>query len=235
MKEYFSHDYNAREDQKIKKLLFTHSWIGYGLYWAIIETLYNNGGYLELNYESIAFDMRTDKNLIDSLINDFGLFKIKGKIFFSESVLRRLNQRKVKSEKAKLSALSRWNKDDNNDANALRTECDSNAIKEKKRKEKEIINNIDRDVSKPFKKPASPKYNWRELKLIQDEEVDKLFKDFLETREQLKVPAVNSERAINSLIKTLRELSDNKKDTGIKLLEQSIKNSWKDIYPLKNG
>jgi hypothetical protein len=68
MKEYFSHDYNAREDQKIKKLLFVHSWVGYGLYWAIIETLYNNGGYLELNYESIAFDMRTDKNLIESLI-----------------------------------------------------------------------------------------------------------------------------------------------------------------------
>lgn len=138
MKEYFSHDYNAREDQKIKKLLFAHSWVGYGLYWAIIETLYNNGGYLELNYESIAFDMRTDKNLIDSLINNFGLFKIKGKIFFSESVLRRLNERKLKSEKAKLSALSRWNKDSNNDANALRTESDSNAIKEKKRKEKEI-------------------------------------------------------------------------------------------------
>jgi hypothetical protein len=145
MKEYFSHDYNAREDQKIKKLLFVHSWVGYGLYWAIIETLYNNGGYLELNYESIAFDMRTDKNLIESLINDFGLFKIKNKIFFSESVLRRLNERKVKSEKAKLSALSRWNKDSSDDANALRTESDSNAIKEKKRKEKEIINNIQQE------------------------------------------------------------------------------------------
>jgi hypothetical protein len=137
MKEYFSHDYEARGDEKIKRLLFVHSWIGYGIYWAIIETLYQNSGYLILDYESIAFDMRTDKNIIDSIINDFDLFKIKGKKFYSESVLRRLNERKEKSENAKRSALIRWNKGDNKHADALPTQSDSNANKGKKRKLKE--------------------------------------------------------------------------------------------------
>ncbi len=134
MKEYFSHDYTAREDEKIKKLMFQHSWSGYGLYWGIIECLYQNDGYMELDYERIAFDMRTDKNIIDSIINDFDLFKQKANKFYSESVLKRLKQRKEKSDKARKSALSRWVSDKKTDANAKRTQSDSNANKVNKSK-----------------------------------------------------------------------------------------------------
>lgn len=140
MKEYFSHDYSTREDEKIKRLLFAHSWNGYGLYWAIIESLYQNNGFMLLDYDSIAFDMRTDKNTIDSIINGFELFKFKENKFYSESVLRRLKERKIKSEKASLSAKTRWNKGIKANANALRSESESNAIKEKKSKEYNILN-----------------------------------------------------------------------------------------------
>ena len=34
---YFSHDYNARNDIKIKKLIAKHGYLGYGIFWAIIE------------------------------------------------------------------------------------------------------------------------------------------------------------------------------------------------------
>ena len=40
---YFSHDYNARNDIKIKKLILKHGFCGYGIFWAIIEDLYNKG------------------------------------------------------------------------------------------------------------------------------------------------------------------------------------------------
>lgn len=53
-----------------------------------------------------------------------------------------------------------------------------------------------------------------------------LFLDFLEVRKKLK--AVNSERAINSLLKTLSEYDD---DTKYKMIENSITNSWKGIFP----
>lgn len=119
---------------------------GIGIYWSIIEMLYEQNGYIPLeNIEAIAFALRTQSERIEDVINSPGLFKVKNKNFYSESVLRRLNKRNLKSDKARASALSRWKSEDNDDANAMRSECDSNAIKESKvkeskRKEKEKKN-----------------------------------------------------------------------------------------------
>jgi len=132
---YFSHDYNARADQKIKKLLAKHGLYGYGVYWAIVEDLYNNANALPLDYESIAYDLRCESDIIISVINDFSLFVINGNIFSSDSVERRLLERKNKSLNASKSANKRWEKEKVN-ANALQTHSECNAIKERKEKEK---------------------------------------------------------------------------------------------------
>ena len=134
---YFTHDYNSRNDSKIKQLLAKHGYEGYGYFWAIIEDLYNNANALPLHYESIAYDMRTTPDKIESVINDFDLFVIDGNFFGSTSVERRINDRNSKSVKARESALNRWNKV-KDDANALRTHCECNAIKESKVKESKI-------------------------------------------------------------------------------------------------
>ena len=133
MKEtfYFSHDYNARSDVKIKRLIAKHGLLGYGIYWSIIEDLYQNANALPLDCESIAFDLRTNEEVVQSIINDFDLFIIEGKEFGSLSVQRRLEERVERSKKAQKSAYSRWNKN----ANALQPQSDSNAIKERKGKE----------------------------------------------------------------------------------------------------
>ena len=34
---YFSHDYNARNDEKIKRLIRKHGMQGYGVFWSIVE------------------------------------------------------------------------------------------------------------------------------------------------------------------------------------------------------
>ena len=139
---YFTHDYNARSDSKIKRLLSKHGCMGYGLYWAIIEDLYNNANVMQLDYESIAYDLRTEESVVKSVINDFDLFVIYDDFFGSNSVQRRLDERDSKSKKASESAQERWRRN----ADALRAQSDSNAIKESKGKEikvKEIkINNI---------------------------------------------------------------------------------------------
>lgn len=62
----------------------------------------------------------------------------------------------------------------------------------------------------------------------ENQELNSLFIEFLEVRKKLK--AVNSERAINTLLKTLSEYDDN---TKYKMIETSIVNSWKSVYPLK--
>ena len=135
MKEtfYFTHDYNARSDEKIKKLIRKHWMQWYGLFWSIVEDLYQNANALRMDIEGIAFDMRVDEEIVKSILNDFDLFIIEWDIFGSKSVETRLLERDEKSSKARESARKRWEK---KDANALRTQSDSNAIKEKKRKEK---------------------------------------------------------------------------------------------------
>lgn len=131
---YFSHDYNARNDEKIKRLIRKHDYLGYGLWWAIVEDLYNNANALQIDYEGIAYDLHTNPDIIKSIINDFDLFVIDGDTFGSLSVERRLNERYKKSVSARESAEKRWERY-RKDANALQTHSESNAIKEKKGKE----------------------------------------------------------------------------------------------------
>jgi hypothetical protein len=131
---YFSHDYNSRNDEKIKKLIRKHGMQGYGIFWAIVEELYNNANALHLDYDGIAFDLRTEIEIIKSVLHDFDLFVFNGDNFGSLSVQNRINNRQDKSQKARDSAYSRWNKN-KIDANAVQTQSDSNAIKERKGKE----------------------------------------------------------------------------------------------------
>ena len=140
--EYFSHDYNAREDEKIQSLIFKHGFEGYGLYWALIEMLYQNDGFIEPECERIAFALHTHNDLIEHIINDFGLFSKHGKRITSKSVLHRLRKRKGKSEKARQAAYIRWNQQVKPDADAMQTHSECNANKEKKSIVKKSIVNI---------------------------------------------------------------------------------------------
>jgi hypothetical protein len=135
---YFSHDYNARTDEKIKKLLMKHGMVGYGIYWSIIEDLYNNANALQLDCERIAYELRTDELIVKSVINDFALFQKHDDFFSSDSVQKRLSKRIEISESASKSAKKRWEKL-KHDANAMPTQSESNASamqrKGKERKE----------------------------------------------------------------------------------------------------
>lgn len=135
---YFSHDYSSRSDEKIKKLLRKHGYLGYGLFWAIVEELYMNANALQTDYEGIAFDLHSNSETIKSIINDFDLFEVNDNLFGSLSIQRRLDERNGKSGKARISALKRWGKDANGvpldserNANALKND----AIKERKGKD----------------------------------------------------------------------------------------------------
>lgn len=132
---YFSHDYNSRNDVKIKKLLSKHGLLGYGIFWAIIEELYNNTNVLPTDYDTISFDLRIDKEILISVINDFDLFVFDNETFGSLSVQKRLDERNERSKKARESVNKRWSKD-KADTNVLQSNYDTNTIKERKEKEK---------------------------------------------------------------------------------------------------
>lgn len=175
MKEtyYFQHDYNARNDDKVKKLIRKHGFLGYGLFWAIIEDLYNNDNSLSLDYEGIAFDLRTECDCIKSIINDFDLFVIDGDTFGSLSVQKRLEARDAKSRKARESARKRWDKEPtNNERNAyvMRTHSDGNARKEKKKKKEKDIPSLNEFMF----------YAFQQKKTLNKEAVEAKYKSWVE-------------------------------------------------------
>ena len=171
---YFSHDFNARNDIKLKKVIANLGIQGIGLYWCIIECLYENDGYLSFDdIDLLSYELRTDKDLILNLIENFDLFKKNNKNkFYYQSVLNRLEEIESKSRKNRENALKRWNK---NDTNEMQTESNSNAtalqpqcyikekiIKENKRKDNNILltttedNNIYNYVESNFGRTLSP-------------------------------------------------------------------------------
>ena len=101
---YFSHDSNARNSDKLIRLRMRHKAAGYGVYFMILERLREEPNYMSVkDYNMIAFDLREDASLIKSVVEDFGLFVFTedGKYFYSESFNRRMA---VKDEKARKQA-----------------------------------------------------------------------------------------------------------------------------------
>lgn len=124
---FFTHDYNSRNDPKMICLLMKSGIIGVGIYWCIIEMLYEQGGYLmQAECERIAFELRTECELVKTVIA-CDLFEKNDEKFWSNSVLKRIALRKEKSEKARISASYR-----HGHANAVRPITDRYAIKERK-------------------------------------------------------------------------------------------------------
>lgn len=97
---YFPHDYNARNDPKLQDVLFRLGHEGKSIYWDLVEMLYENGGFLQMNsLEGLSFTLRTTSDLLSKLINDFRLFESDGDRFWSVSVKRRLKIRRDISKK----------------------------------------------------------------------------------------------------------------------------------------
>jgi len=171
MKEYFSHDYNARNDTKLVKVFMKYQLKGIGAYWCIIEMLYEEGGYLlRSEYERISFELRTDLKMIKNIVEDFDLFEKDAKKFWSNTALDRLKKRSEKSVKARESVLKRWAKYERN-TNVEQSKNDSNTSKVKKSKEKES-----KDINKDKEKIRLSKIpNFEEFKnftLEQEPKID---------------------------------------------------------------
>lgn len=108
-KEYFSHDYGTRNKLKMAALLQTSGTRGYGLFWVIVEMMYEDSKkWLELEeytYLAIKKESGEDLDFIRQFIRDcIDTYKVfieeDGKIS-TERVLRNIEKRNEISEKRK--------------------------------------------------------------------------------------------------------------------------------------
>ncbi len=148
---YFSHDIFTRESLQIKKLMKKMGLQGYGIFWVIVEFLHRYENKLDIDsIELIADDIGVEKEKIESVIYDFKLFTIKKNVISSKRVAQNLKLQKEKSKKAQMAAFSRWRAKEQ-DANALQSDCETNAINKKnKKKENNKTKEIENSNEKFF-------------------------------------------------------------------------------------
>lgn len=90
---YFSHDSNARNDQRLMKVRMKYGMEGHGIFFGIIEILREQKDYTLTfdDIDSISFDLRVEKEKIEDIVENYNLFEIKGHtMFYSKSLKRRM-------------------------------------------------------------------------------------------------------------------------------------------------
>lgn len=167
------------------------------------------------------------------LFEEIGLIKLleSGEIYLQqidELIGTETDRARIMREKRAIEKLS------GNNVTQLLPECYSEIEKEKEleiKKEKE--KNINKgakasDEGKPSKKSNKKKDNI--VYYPDDKELNDTVIDFIEFRKNIKAPM--TDRAVQIMVNKLNSMTDDRTEK-IRILEQSMLNSWKGIFPLK--
>ena len=107
---YFPHEIRTRNDEAVMELIECEGASGYGIYWALMEYLRTQEGYVGkmVAVKTIARQMRTKPYKVDSVLRNYDLFIVTEKTFRSaklESVMKPLDdKRKAMETRCKSSA-----------------------------------------------------------------------------------------------------------------------------------
>jgi hypothetical protein len=236
MKEYFSHDLNARNDRKMIRLAMAYGMQGVGIYWCIVEMLYEEQGKLmHSESERIAFELRVDSNVVDSIITNFDLFEYDDFHFWSASVNKRIDAQIQVSNGAKKAAQTRWDKFRNqsvsiDNADAMQTHTNRNANKEKKSKEKESKENIN-----TARELLPARIEKKQLFEVGEYGFFEPIVDSWVSYKKSKGQSYKTKQTLDVFVKRLIEISGGDYGTAEAIVNQSIGNNWAGIFELKNG
>ena len=179
-KIYFSHDCDARNDERVTRLRIRYGAAGYGIYFMLLELLQAAPEYtLETDYKALAFDLRVPACRIKTIVEQSGLFVVidDGRRFYSERLARDMGEQEKlerrRAEAGRMGADARW-KAPEAMANASKMDgnriekacvCHSEAACAKTEKEKEE----EREKEKDFP-PLIPPYTEKEKSKEEEKE-----------------------------------------------------------------
>jgi uncharacterized protein YdaU (DUF1376 family) len=107
-KHWFKHDFYTCNDHKMQKLDFKYPIVGYGIFFKVVEMLYQNDGKIEYDLEFITHSLNYKKEKVLSVLSDFDLFEVQDGFLSNKRVLRAIKEITEKSEKARASANRRY-------------------------------------------------------------------------------------------------------------------------------
>lgn len=169
MKEsfYFPHDYSARHDVKLMNVQMAHGMAGIGVFWCIIEMMYEQDGKLPVSScNCIAFALHVDNKIVQSIFNDFDLFTCDGEWYTSPSVDKRIAKRSSVSDARRNAALKRKNiksgettepqTAQNQPVEQMQNNCSTNGVQKPGNINININKNINNNIEKGKRKAFTP-------------------------------------------------------------------------------
>lgn len=141
---YFSHDFGARNDPKLQNVLMAHGAAGLGVFWCIVEQLYEQEGFLSLSFcKTIAYTLHVDITVVESIVRDFDLFKYDDERFWSVSVNARLKKRNDANESRRQKKIAYYQRlrqqQDKSQSTQSQVEDNSNMTSKKECKDNDTI------------------------------------------------------------------------------------------------
>ena len=217
----FSHANNARYDSRLIALRSRHGWLGYGLYWALLELLNaTDEATLVADYCALSYELRVDEATLQSVIEDFDLFDLTksatGETLFSSNTLS--------EQRAEASRISEIRAAAGRLGGAQRGNDNAAKNKQKQANAKQMLSKNEQMLVLPASDSISNDYKDTEVNNIDNAAKNKQkranAKQMLSKNEQMLVlPASDS-------------ISNDYKDTEVNNIDKNTKNvGAKNIYP----
>jgi len=206
-KTYLQHQSNSFTDIKIIKMRSKLGIESYGIFWALLELLFNEENKLCVDdYSVLAFSLQCDADKLKSVIEDFDLFIIEDNCFYSKRLNDHIDTINSKSLKAKESVNKRWEK--------IRTNNDSNTS----RVYKSIEDNSKVDKSKVNKRVIEFKNSINQIEGVNNNDKENFFLYWSELNKSGTKQKFELEKTwdLNRRLKRWSNSSFNKKEQGIK-------------------
>ena len=238
---FFSHDFDAHNDPKIQEMMMDYGAAGYGIYWCIVEMLYQEGGAIPVSSaRRIAYLMHVDEECVRRVITAYGLFEVEGDVFFSPSQKERQERMNEVIEKRRKAAYAMHESCKCN-ASAVQVHSKCTEDKDKEREKEENKENIKEKkkkveegekaaVAAARKRASGPSYD---LDFVDDDLRDG-FEYWLRYKRDEKKDAYKTQATVEACYKHLLELADGDHEVAKKIVAQSVANGWKGLFPLKD-
>lgn len=244
---WFKHFADTAESQIIVKLLIQLGWDAYGIYNGLLEKLRRTtSGSLPVDYDSLGWQLRYDSGKLKSIIEDYGLFVVRNGYFYAESLMEEMKHYERVSDAKRRAGIARasqrWQPNGSDKANDIPMPQHQGVahatypIADAKHTLPE--NMQDKDIDKDNTNPNTPLPGC-------GVKVSEFVNHFLATLEEPWLSIMSDwisykrrERSMYKTEETLRrcynqllKLSANNAEFAREMVDSSIANGYKGIYP----